>query len=183
FELDMFIPRLRAHMNKKNAEVRELLLQWIILLNKTPGIELLDSLPHFLDGLFEMLEDDKEEIVKQTELVLSDFLREISASVHVDLHPMVGILVHQMKLNEKHNSKRRGTALIWLHEFLKLGKFKLSEYFPSILVVLLRCLKDSDAHIASQATNVNRELYALIKKFSTLKQPLHEHKVDLSCFF
>ena len=95
FNLKLFIPLLKTYMNNQNPYVRELLLQWIILLNNTPGIELLEYLPQFLDGLFKMLQDDKNEIVKQTEIVLTDFLREISSSVHIDLHPMVNILVLQ----------------------------------------------------------------------------------------
>ena len=44
-----------------------------------------------------MLEDDKKEIRNQTELVLRDFLREISGTVHVNLDPMVPVLVLQIQ--------------------------------------------------------------------------------------
>ena len=169
FNLKLFIPLLKTYMNNQNPYVRELLLQWIILLNNTPGIELLEYLPQFLDGLFKMLQDDKNEIVKQTEIVLTDFLREISSSVHIDLHPMVHILVLQIK-NQSHSENRRLFGLIWLYEFLKLGQFKLSIFFPNILVSLLQCVRDDEEeNIRLQANKTNNELYELIKSYNNHK--------------
>eukprot|EP01083_Nonionella_stella_P017611 49257_1 len=169
FNLKLFIPLLKTYMNNQNPYVRELLIQWIILLNNTPGIELLEYLPSFLDGLFKMLQDDKNEIVKQTEIVLTDFLREISSSVHIDLHPMVNILVLQIKKKE-HSENRRLFGLIWLFEFLKLGQFKLSIFFPNILVSLLQCVRDDEEeNIRAQATKTSHELYELIIKYPTYK--------------
>ncbi len=137
------------------------------MLNNTPGIELLEYLPSFLDGLFKMLQDDKNEIVKQTEIVLTDFLREICSSVHIDLHPMVNIVVLQIK-DRQHSENRRQFGLIWLYEFLKLGQFKLSIFFPHILVALLQCVRDDEEeNIRQQANKTKHELYELIKSYPT----------------
>jgi len=133
------------------------------------GIELLDYLPKFLDGLFELLEDETPEIVEQTELVLAEFLREITASIHTDLHPMVNILVHQVKI-PKHKVKRRLCGLIWIHEFLKLAKFKLIPFYPSVLLALLQCIHDTNSNIAKQADTTNKELHALVKAMKTLQE-------------
>lgn len=173
FEVELFIPLLCSYLNNENPYVRELLLQWIILLTNTPGIELLECLPKFLDGLFKMLEDEKSDIIKQTEIVLTDFLREICAQVHINLHPMVNILILQIK-NTGHSNNRRLFGLIWLNEFLKLGQFKLCSYFSNILIALLQCIHEENAEITQHAYKTNEELYALIKRFPSLNCDLHE---------
>ncbi|ETO23681.1 hypothetical protein RFI_13496 [Reticulomyxa filosa] len=232
FELNAFVPRMRVYMNKKNPNVRELLIQWVALLSKTPGVEMLKSLPHVLDGLFEMVEDEKDNITRQTELLLHEFLRDIGESMQmqmqVDLNPMIAILGKQLKPEEEdeeeddvdddndrddhdpghdpdhshdrdrdrdhdndqkepnqlkqtkpllNNKRRRAIALSWLHEFLKLGKFQLREQFPSILVVLLKCIQDADTAIATQGYHVNQELFQLVKTSSATQQPLSDHTV------
>ncbi len=63
--------------------------------------------------------------------------------VHIDVHPMVNILVLQIK-NTSNSENRRLFGLIWLYEFLKSGQFKLSVFFSNILVSLLQCVRDDE---------------------------------------
>jgi hypothetical protein len=54
---------------------------------------MLDYLPEFLDGLFNMLSDGNREIRQGAGDVLSDFLQEIKETEVVEFGPMVLILV------------------------------------------------------------------------------------------
>ena len=47
------------------------------MLNAVPDIRMLDYLPEFLDGLFQMLSDVNKEIQQAADNALQDFLREI----------------------------------------------------------------------------------------------------------
>ena len=62
FDVDRFIPLLQDHMKGNNPWVRALLVGWITVLDRVPDIEMLDWLPDFLEGLFDMLSDGNREI-------------------------------------------------------------------------------------------------------------------------
>tara|TARA_R110002050_G_scaffold261848_1_gene402061 strand:- start:161 stop:532 length:372 start_codon:yes stop_codon:yes gene_type:complete len=55
FDTEKFIPILQDRIGMTNTFVRQFLLGWISVLNSVPNIDLVNYLPHFLDGLFNML--------------------------------------------------------------------------------------------------------------------------------
>lgn len=63
------------------------------MLNAVPDLNLLDYLPEFLDGIFNMLSDPHKEIVQAAGSALAEFLSEIKRTEVVELGPMVTILV------------------------------------------------------------------------------------------
>lgn len=52
-------------------------MSWIRLLDSIPDVELLEALPHFLDGLLKMLSDRYEDIRQSVDTCLAEFLQEI----------------------------------------------------------------------------------------------------------
>jgi len=71
FDVDKFIPLLHRKLKTRNPYIRSLLVGWITVLDSVPFINMLDFLPHFLDGLFNMLSDDIREIRQQVHRSLS----------------------------------------------------------------------------------------------------------------
>lgn len=69
FDLEKFIPLMKQYVNDKSPHIRRLLISWIDIMDNIPGIDILDFLPEFLDGLFDMLSDPHREIrqVRQNE--------------------------------------------------------------------------------------------------------------------
>ncbi|KAF0976749.1 hypothetical protein FDP41_004044 [Naegleria fowleri] len=63
FNVDQFIPELSKHINTNDPFVRQFLLSWIVILDSVPDIDLLEYLPHFLSGIFDMLSDPNREIL------------------------------------------------------------------------------------------------------------------------
>ncbi len=55
FDIESFIPLLQKHIKRTKPYIRQLLVGWIAVLNAVPDINMLDYLPDFLDGLFNML--------------------------------------------------------------------------------------------------------------------------------
>ena len=95
FSLDEFLPLLQNYIRRTNPYIRQLLVGWITVLDSVPDISMIDYLPDFLDGLFNMLSDSNREIRQAADSALTDFLREVRNSVVVEFGPLVSILVFQ----------------------------------------------------------------------------------------
>ena len=77
FDVDLFIPLLQRKLKTRNPYIRQLLVGWVTVLDSVPFINMLDYLPNFLEGLFNMLSDDIREIRQQADQALCEFLQEI----------------------------------------------------------------------------------------------------------
>eukprot|EP01125_Pyxidicula_operculata_P004646 TRINITY_DN1747_c0_g1_i1.p1 TRINITY_DN1747_c0_g1~~TRINITY_DN1747_c0_g1_i1.p1 ORF type:complete len:1009 (+),score=224.85 TRINITY_DN1747_c0_g1_i1:1091-4117(+) len=77
FDVEKFIPLLSERVHITTTECRRFLVGWIRTLASVPDVELLEYLPHFLDGLFKMLSDKSEDIRVSVKSCLSFFLEEI----------------------------------------------------------------------------------------------------------
>eukprot|EP01035_Chromulina_nebulosa_P017430 gene17430-22982_t len=98
FDIETFIPLLQKHIKRTKPYIRQLLVSWITVLDAVPDINMLDYLPDFLDGLFNMLSDSNREIKKAADNALLEFLKEIKEAEVVEFGPMVTILVSQTLL-------------------------------------------------------------------------------------
>jgi len=62
FNVETFIPLLQKYIRRTNPYIRQLLVGWITVLDGVPDICMVDWLPDFLEGLFNMLSDGNREI-------------------------------------------------------------------------------------------------------------------------
>jgi vacuole morphology and inheritance protein 14 len=159
FDIESFIPLLQKHIKRTKPYIRQLLVSWIIVLDTVPDINMLDYLPDFLDGLFNMLSDGNREIKLSVNNALSEFLREIKDAEAVELGPMVPILVQQCRSKERSN---RFTAMSWLTEFILLGNTKLLPFYAGILSSIMHCISDAEADVCEKARLANQRFMALI---------------------
>ena len=160
FQIESFIPLLQKHIKRTKPYIRQLLVGWITVLNSVPDINLLDYLPEFLDGLFNMLSDGNREIKQAADNALIEFLREIKEAEVVEFGPMVGILVGQCQSIEKSN---RLTALRWVNEFIILGKTRLVLFYAKMLSAIMHCISDQEPDISIAAKSANQGLMNLVK--------------------
>jgi len=121
---------------------------------------MLDWLPDFLDGLFNMLSDSNREIRQAADLAIAGFLDEIKKSPHVEFGPMVGILVSQCRSTVQFN---RLTAVVWVKEFIKLGGERLLFFYSELLGSIMHCISDNDLDIRELAGQAHGDLLDLIK--------------------
>ena len=186
FDVEQFLPMLQTYIRRTNPYIRQLIVGWITLLDSVPDSSMLDHLPDFLDGLFNMLSDSNREIRQAADAALSEFLREVCVSAVVDLGPIVSILVLQCRSKERLN---RLTAITWLAELIHhphsggdalLASLKNAE----ILAAILWCISDSETEIRLVAERTNDDLLDMVRKtkaafklpplLETLKQELLE---------
>jgi len=160
FDVERFIPLLQKYIRRSNPYIRQLLVGWITVLDSVPDINMLDWLPDFLDGLFNMLSDSNREIRQAAGSAIGGFLSEIKKSTVVEFGPMVGILVSQCRNKERFN---RLTAITWVQEFIKLGGNRLLLFYSELLGAIMHCISDSDIEIRQVAGYTNVDLLKLVK--------------------
>ena len=122
---------------------------------------MLDWLPDFLDGLFNMLSDSNREIRQAADSAIAGFLGDIRRERRVEFCSMVGILVNQCLNKDRFN---RLTAISWVKEFIKLGGEQLLLFYAELLGSIMHCISDSDAEIRQVAGSTNTELLELVRE-------------------
>ena len=163
FQVDQFLPLLQNYIRRTNPYIRQLIVGWITLLDSIPDISMLDYLPDFLDGLFNMLSDSNREIRQAADSALSEFLREVTDSTVMEFGPIVSILVIQCQSKERLN---RLTAITWLAELIHhphSGGDALLPYHSSILGAILWCISDGEKEIRMVAERTNDDLLLLVR--------------------
>lgn len=83
FSLPKFIPVLKERLFTNNPYTRLFLVDWIILLDSVPDLELITYLPSFLGGLLTFLTDNRKDVRVATTKCLNKFLEEIEKIVEV----------------------------------------------------------------------------------------------------
>ena len=164
FSVDQFLPLLQNYIRRTNPYIRQLIVGWVTLLDSVPDISMLDYLPDFLDGLFNMLSDSNRDIRQAADSALADFLREVSVSTVVEFGPIISILVMQSQSKERLN---RLTAMTWLAELVHhpySGGDSLLPFFSNILGALLFCISDSETEIRLVAERTNDDCRQLIRE-------------------
>eukprot|EP01114_Cavostelium_apophysatum_P017154 TRINITY_DN5029_c0_g1_i1.p1 TRINITY_DN5029_c0_g1~~TRINITY_DN5029_c0_g1_i1.p1 ORF type:complete len:719 (-),score=131.55 TRINITY_DN5029_c0_g1_i1:14-2170(-) len=165
--IERFIPLLQERVYVINPNCRQFLIAWVMVLNSVPDIDLLQYLPKFLDGLFNMLQDSTKDIRLETENCLSEFLQEIQKAPNVDFGSMVKILISHCASKDEFT---RVTSLEWINEFIAIGKEELLPFSAQFLGAILPCLSHEVQDIKEAASKANTSLLHLItttaKEFS-----------------
>ncbi|EFA83986.1 hypothetical protein PPL_03059 [Heterostelium album PN500] len=173
FDIDKFIPLLKARIYVINPFCRQFIVGWIIVLDSVPNIDMLLHLPKFLDGLFKMLRDQNKEIRVDADKSLSEFLRELQTAEDVDYENMVKIIVPHCGSTDEFTRLR---ALAWINEFIIVGREKLLPYTPHILSGILPNLSHQLTDIENIATNSMTLLHKLVMQTNQtipIKEFLH----------
>lgn len=160
FNVDKFIPLLRERIRNQNPFIRQLLVGWITVLDSVPDIDMLEFLPEYLGGLFDMLSDPEKDIQHQAYSALAELLREITSTETVNMGPMIHILVHKC---ESPDTFTRLTVMAWLNQFIQIGQEELLSLCPDMLGAALMCISDKDKGIRQKASQTNKTLLKLVE--------------------
>uniref|UniRef100_A0A673ND25 Protein VAC14 homolog n=1 Tax=Sinocyclocheilus rhinocerous TaxID=307959 RepID=A0A673ND25_9TELE len=159
FDLVAFVPLLRERIYSNNQYARQFIISWIHVLESVPDINLLDYLPEFLDGLFQILGDSSKEIRRMCEVVLGEFLKEIKKNPSsVKFAEMANILVIHS------NDLIQLTSMTWMREFIQLAGRVVLPYSSGILTAVLPCLSYDDRKKSTKeaASACNHSLMKLV---------------------
>jgi len=163
FHVEHFLPLLTTYIRRTNPYIRQLLVGWITVLDSVPDISMIDYLPDFLDGLFNMLSDSNREIRQAADSALSDFLKEVRHATVIEFGPLVSILVNQCLSKDRLN---RLTAITWIEELIHhpySGGDALLPHHAEVLGAILFCISDSEEQICLVAERTNADLLSLVR--------------------
>ena len=191
FDIVEFIKLLRVRLQVSNPYVRQFLVGWISVLDSVPDIGMLEYLPEFLDGLFNMLSDPNRDIRQQADMTLGEFLSEIKSQHAPTSHgrggePGAGSPPRRTSrsgsaaTSEPESTFNFGrivrilvvkatstdeftqlTALAWLQSFVELAGTQLIADFPNVLDAVLPCLSHPNPKMCQVAEGTNRALLKL----------------------
>ncbi|GFO49138.1 protein vac14 homolog [Plakobranchus ocellatus] len=128
-----------AKIYTRNPFARQFVVSWIEVFDAVPDINMLVLLPEILDGLFQILGDNSNEIRKMCQNVLAEFLED-------DLIQF--------------------TAISWLREFILLAGRSMLPHVAGILNAVLPCLSYSDEgrkRVREAAERLNQALRKLVE--------------------
>lgn len=168
FDLVAFVPLLRERIYSNNQYARQFIISWIHVLESVPDINLLDYLPEFLDGLFQILGDGSKEIRRMCEVVLGEFLKEIKKNPSsVKFAEMANILVIHCQVSDESKSTNdliQLTSMTWMREFIQLAGRVVLPYSSGILTAVLPCLSYDDRKKSTKeaASACNHSLMKLV---------------------
>ncbi|KAF0976750.1 hypothetical protein FDP41_004045 [Naegleria fowleri] len=170
FNVDQFIPELSKRINTNDPFVRQFLLSWIVILDSVPDIDLLEYLPHFLSGIFDMLSDPNREIINQAKTTLEEFLSEIEYSFDsIDCGPLIKILITHCE-NVPGSTLAKQIAIFWIYKFLQFDKRKVLPYHAQIIGAILQHISSNEIDLRNASTNANNEIMRIIEDKSTPDQ-------------
>ena len=164
FDIKRFIPLLEKKLQTRNPYIRSLLVGWISVLDSVPFINMLDYLPHFLEGLFNMLSDDIREIRQQADRALNELLQEIKENdiATPQLPAIVEILARQCSAEQVRFN--RLTAIQWIVEITTLAGERLKDLYATMLDAILHLLADEEGEIRTVAKSADDQLRSLVQK-------------------
>ena len=163
FRVEEFLPLLQNYIRRTNPYIRQLLVGWITVLDGIPDVSMIDYLPDFLDGLFNMLADSNPEIRQAADSALGEFLKEVRTSAVVEFGPIVSILVFQCHAKERLN---RLTAITWLAELIHhphSGGDALLPFHAEVLGAIMTCISDVELEIRKVSERTNADFLAMVK--------------------
>ena len=160
FDVKKFIPLLKERIKIRNPFIRQLIVGWITVLDSVPDIDMLEFLPDFLGGLFDMLSDPNKDIRQQASSTLDELLREVLQQVNaVELESIIRILIQQC---DNRDTFTRLTVLVWMNELINVGRVQLMSLVPDVLECVLNCLADPEKEIRQKSEETQNLLLKLI---------------------
>eukprot|EP00163_Fabomonas_tropica_P018198 TRINITY_DN32452_c0_g1_i1.p1 TRINITY_DN32452_c0_g1~~TRINITY_DN32452_c0_g1_i1.p1 ORF type:complete len:224 (+),score=54.42 TRINITY_DN32452_c0_g1_i1:101-673(+) len=122
---------------------------------------MLDYLPRYLGGLFDMLSDRVEEVTQRADAALAEFLRDLGTVKNVECGPILTIAI---RYGESQDDFTRSVALTWIGTLIGIGRNQVFPFVAQILAVILPCVSYTLEAIQNSATRTNRRLRSLIRE-------------------
>lgn len=192
FSLRSFIPLLVERIYVINPSTRMFLIQWIMLLDSIPDLELVVFLPEFLEGLLHFLGDPEREVRALTRSALTSFLKEIRTIASLkqetqheeDGQYRIGQdlqINHAKILNTLLDNMDSGhqeiqlVVLEWLNVFLVVCPADVVAYLPHLISVLLPALSDeSSPEVRPMGQQLSENVRQFLDRLGSSKYRLDE---------
>jgi len=178
FDTQKFIPLLQERITSTNPFVRQFLLGWVGVLASLSSVGLVKYLPLFLDGVLCMLSDHKNDLQKEAEVVLDEFLRQLKAGEggEADYGRLLELLVPHATSTD---DLTRLICVSWMNELTIMGQDKVLPFLPKILEAILPGFSDDIIAVQEQTAKANQSLLVLLSNPQTHDQVKIGEVVDV----
>nr|CAB3267587.1 protein VAC14 homolog [Phallusia mammillata] len=180
FDVAAFVLLLRERFYTKKPHTRRFLVQWLICIMSIPEIDTLAFLRELLDALFLILGDSSKEIRNMCQNMLNEFLVKIGDTPQrVDFNGMINIVVGHC---QSPDTLIKGTALEWLHKFIKYAGPQILPFASGIVGAILStlaCEEPEHKNVKETAKMANQSLMKLIGSNYDQKDQEHESSLPL----
>ena len=168
FDVPKFVHEMLAkRIYVTNAEARKFLVSWIMVLDAVPNMDLVQYLPHFLDGLFKMLSDPSDEMRSTVVTCLFELLKEMRHKPgKVAFALLVPILVPQCNVIDQYQHVTSLTAMSWVQETIASGKEQILALCGDLLNGILPGVSHGAPGVEDVARKANTTLVELVKATS-----------------
>ena len=168
FDVPKFVHEmLSKRIYVTNGEARKFLVSWIMVLDAVPGMDLVQYLPFFLDGLFKMLSDPSDEMRSTVVTCLFELLKEMRHRPgKVSFAALVPILVPQCNAVDQYQHVTSLTAMSWVSEVISAGKEAILPQTGDILTGILPGVSHGAPGVEDVARKANSILVELVKATS-----------------
>lgn len=168
FDVPKFVHEMLAkRIYVTNGEARKFLVSWILVLDAVPGMDLVQYLPFFLDGLFKMLSDPSDEMRSTVVTCLFELLKEMRHKpAKVNFPALVPILVPQCNASEQFQHVTSLTAMSWVSETIASGKESILAHTGDLLAGILPGVSHGAPGVEDVARKANSILVDLVKSTS-----------------
>lgn len=178
FQLSKFIPLLKERMYSINNQTRVFILNWLMLFDSIPDLELISYLPSFLEPLLGYLGCSNSDVRIQTEKLLNMLLHEINRiyqvqklddqsseyipgqDTKIDYAKIIDILVNNLESNDV---LIKIICLEWLSNLLTISPESFTILIPKLLAILLNIISDNkNIELQNMAIDFNFKLIKLV---------------------
>ena len=168
FDVPKFVHEmLSKRIYVTNGEARKFLVSWIMVLDAVPGMDLVQYLPFFLDGLFKMLSDPSDEMRSTVVTALFELLKEMRHKpAKVNFAALVPILVPQCNASDQFQHVTSLTAMSWVSETIASGKEAILPQTGELLAGVLPGVSHGAPGVEDVARKANSILVDLVKSTS-----------------
>lgn len=193
FTLQRFIPLLVERIYVLNPATRMFLVQWIMLLDSIPDLELVKYVPEFLEGLLTFLSDTHKEVRIFTKTCLDTLLNTIKSTANLhhqistqkinpsessgieaslyqigqDTYISYPEIVNTLlsKMDPSHDETRQ-VALDWIDGILSVSPTDVIAKLGGLIVLLIPALSDEVPEIRDAGKHLNEKLLQVIGQYS-----------------
>lgn len=172
FIVEKVIPLIKERVITNDYLARQFILGWIVVLDSLPELFLVDYLPLFLSGVFDMLSDSHQEIVSQAQTALLELLAELEDRNQTIDHPHICKVLLESLLSQ--DNLKREIGFEWLQKLISISGEKLVEFDHKIVSVIIPNLSHKSESIRTKATLCDKKF---VKLLTNTKQEIEYQQI------
>lgn len=147
------------------AYIQRMIVSWLTVLDSIPDFNLFTFIPSFFEGIILMLKNPDPKLHRETTSFLIDLRNEIKLDLENPSLNLTFIMETLAKVIKASDKSVKTECITWISELVEKSEKKMIKYFPMGLKAVLECLSDENANINQMASETNKKICEVFKKY------------------